>query len=178
MSPAVRSMPSHQSHQLIERSRTMNHRTRIAGAAIVALGLTLTSVGTAAVSTAASSPTIHHRALTPTQEQCLTDALTGLLAARADARAVRRAARADARAAYRSSLAQAAAVRDEALAAASNRGARIAALRAYETTADSLRRTSRQARRAADRAMNASYREARAVYRQDRQVCLDPPPTS
>ena len=48
----------------------------------------------------------------------------------------------------------------------------------YETTADSLRRTLRQARRAADQALNAAYREARAAYRQDRKVCLDPPPTS
>ena len=148
----------------------MKRTTRIVGAATVALGLTLTSVGTAAVSTAAPRPATAHRALTPTQEQCLTDALTGLLAARADARAVRRAARADARAAYRSSLAKAA--------AATNRGERVAALRAYETTADSLRRTLRQARRAADQALNAAYREARAAYRQDRKVCLDPPPTS
>ena len=169
-------MPSHQSDQLIERSRTMKRTTRIVGAATVALGLTLTSVGTAAVSTAAPRPATAHRALTPTQEQCLTDALTGLLAARADARAVRRAARADARAAYRSSLAQAVDVRDAA--AATNRGERVAALRAYETTADSLRRTLRQARRAADQALNAAYREARAAYRQDRKVCLDPPPTS
>lgn len=171
-------MPSHQSDQLIERSRTMNRTTRIVGAATVALGLTLTSVGTAAVGTAAPGPATAHRALTPTQEQCLTDALTGLLAARADARAVRSAARADARAAYRSSLVQAAGMRNAALAAATNRGERIAALRAYETTADSLRRTLRQARRAADQALNAAYREARAAYRQDRKVCLDSPPTS
>ena len=145
----------------------MKRTTASWGSNRCAFGLTLTSVGTAAVSTVALAlpPRI---GLTPTQEQCLTDALTGLPRRESGMHIGSPQTASRCLAAYRSSLAQAVDVRDS-------------TSRCDESESESPRLATKRLRTVCAapcvrldgrRSGTECGISGRAAYRQDRKVCL------